>query len=154
MTPAQQAAIEGLIGRQLTPSELTDIEPLLVTRNDVAIANLLSIGRKKLQVNKVGVGTIIAAFGSVGLSGGDFLDALVSAGTTNRNVHWAMVLIENSNFDLGDPAAQFQMTQLITSMPAFAPGLNVMKSLGYVANPINYNDLSRVLNIAEGRMVL
>ncbi len=156
MTPEQKAALEGVVGRALTGPEIAAIEPLLEVRNDVAIAAILSVGRKRLVSKLIGVGTIIATFGSCvpPLSGGAFLDALVEVGVANRDAHWAMNLIERSNFDIGEPASQYQMMQMSVALPAFAPGLMALRGLAQAPNPIEYNVVSNALNVAEGRMML
>lgn len=44
MTPAQQAALEACAGRPLTTDDIAALTPLLVARDDGAIAALLSVG--------------------------------------------------------------------------------------------------------------
>lgn len=151
MTPAQQTAIESVVGRALTSDEITAILPLLENRNDVAIASLLSVERTRLKSHLIGVGTVLEVMGDTGAL---FLDALVQAGQQNRTLHWAMVLINNSNLDIGKQATQDQMTGLAQAMPPFAAGLAALKSLGREPDAIDYNKISDALNIAEGRMTL
>lgn len=153
MTPAQKAALESVAGRSITTDEEAVIRPLLDSenRNDVAIAALLSQDRLRLKSHLIGIGTILEVMGE---AGGLFLDALVTAGTQQRMLYWAMVLINNSNLDIGKQATQDQMTALALAMPHFAAGLDALKALGTEVNPIDYNVVSKALNIAEGRMIL
>ena len=45
MTPAQQSALEGIVGRPLTAGDITALDPLVEARNDAGIATYLSTGR-------------------------------------------------------------------------------------------------------------
>ncbi len=154
MTPAQQTALEAVVGRALGVPELEQIEPYIAdpdNRNDVEIAALLSVGRTRTQSQRIGVGTVLATLGA---GGGAFLDALVQVGQLNRNVYWAMELIRASNFDIGMPATRAQMQTLATAVPAVAGGIAALLELGLVPDPLPVSAISHALNIAEGRMTL
>lgn len=142
------------MGRALSSNEVAAIDPLLAIRNDVAIAAVLSEGRVRLQSKYIGAGTIIAVMRPHGLSGGAFIDQLVAMGATDRDVYWAMDLIKQGRFDIGEPAAQVQMDVLASLLPDFALGLAALKALGQVPDPVNFNHVSDALNVAEGRMTL
>jgi len=154
MTPAQQSALEALAGRALTAEELAQIDPLLVARNDVAIAAALSVGRVGFQKTEIGIGTIIAVLGAHGSSGGEFLDALVVVGEENRDAHWAMVLLKSGTFDLASPASQLQIAALAQAMPEHAAGLVALAATASRPDPLPLARVSEALNIAEGRMTL
>lgn len=49
MTPQQRAALEALVGRTLTPTEVDQISSLILAGRLQAIADLLSVGRTKVQ---------------------------------------------------------------------------------------------------------
>jgi hypothetical protein len=50
MTPAEQAALEALVGRPLTSTEVEQIDPMLApVRQSASIAALLSVGRVRLK---------------------------------------------------------------------------------------------------------
>jgi hypothetical protein len=151
MTPAQQEALETLADRALTADEVTQIDVLLPARNDFAIAEVLSVGRKRLRSMLVGPGTVVVAMDP---HGGACLDAINALGETNRDVYWGMDPIRRGDFDLGLPSAQAWLDKLAALLPDFAEPLQVLQSLGYVADPFHFNDVSRVLNVAEGRMTL
>src|SRR5438874_5994248 len=106
MTPDQKAALEGLVGRSLTDEEVTNIQPLLDVRNDVAIAALLSVGKTKLVPCMVGYGTVMECFAFAGLSGGGFLDAIVTLGENDRDVGWAVKLLDRGALDIGRTATR------------------------------------------------
>ena len=106
MTPAQQTALEGLIGRPLTAGEISSLDPLLSNRNDVSIAAILSVGRFRTQPTPIGIGTVLAVMAP---SGGDFLNALESMGAADSNVKWALKMIEQGTFDVGHPVTRAQL---------------------------------------------
>lgn len=151
MTPEQQSALEGVAGRALTPEEASQIDALLPHRDDVAIAALLSVGRRRLQHKPIGYGTILEILGA---QGGAFIDTLVSLGTEDRNVHWGMEPLSRGEFDIGLAPAQYQLGILAGSLPQFADGIASLQALGYVPDPLNFNAVSDALNVAEGRATL
>ena len=151
MTPAQQAALETLVARPLTAGEVAEIEPLLPNRNDVQIAAILSAGRARLRSHMIGIGTILAELAP---AGGAFLDGLEQIGATDPNVKWLLKLIERGAFDVGLGASRAQMQAYATAMPELAAGINALLQLGTEPDPIDYNAVSRALNIAEGRTIL
>ena len=150
MTPAQQTALESIVGRSLTADEITSIDPLLPDRNDVAIAALLP-PKVLIQSTPIGIGTILAVLAP---NGGAFLDALESAGTSDPNVKWALKLIEQSNFDVGMDATRAQMQAFAQVAPDFAVGIAALLATAERSEPIHYNSVSDSLNVAEGRNTL
>ena len=151
MTPNQQSALEGLIGRSLAVDEIAAIDLLLPERNDVAIAAVLSAGRVKTQPTPIGIGTVLAVMAP---SGGEFLNALESMGATDANVKWALKMIEQSTFDVGHPVTRAQLEKFASATPEMAAAVGALLAVAEVADPINYNAVSDVLNIAEGRVTL
>lgn len=99
---------------------------LIASRNEQAIAEALSTGTR-LKHTALGVGSILAVMEN----GGAFLDALEAMGAQNRDIHWVMVLLNNSNLDLGVQKLQDKLTELAAGMPTFAAGINAFKALGY-----------------------
>lgn len=150
MTPSQQAALESVAGKSLTPEQIAAIEPYLADRNDVAIAALLP-AKVVIVSTPIGIGTILATLAP---NGGAFLDALESAGQSDPNVKWALKLIEQSNFDVGMDATRAQMVAFAQAAPDFADGIATLLATAERAEPIYYNDVSDALNIAEGRITL
>lgn len=154
MNADQIAALEGLAGRGLTDTEKSALEPLVAQRNDVAIAAAISAGRYSLQKTYIGSGTILATLKKCGSSGGMFLDQLAAIGEQNRDAYWAMDLIKQGRFDLGEQAAQNQVAELAQAMPEHAAGLQALAALARIPELIDLNSVSAALNKAEGRMVL
>lgn len=146
MTPAEQSALEALAGRSLTVGDVAALDPLLADRNDVAIAAVLSVGRKRLQHTAFGPGTIVVAFGG---TGGHFLNELVELGKSDPDIYWGMNPIQRGEFDLGVAASHALIDKLIVRMPAYAAELTAFKALGYAPDPLNYNAVSMVLNGIE-----
>jgi len=151
MTPGQQTALESVAGRALATDEIAAIDPHLPGRNDVQIAEILSVGRTRTQPTPIGIGTVLAVMAP---SGGDFLNALESLGQTDANVKWALKMIEQGTFDIGHPVSWEQMTQFAAAQPSLADAVAALLSIAEQPDPIHYNAVSDALNIAEGRMTL
>lgn len=151
MTPAQQSALEGLVGRSLTADEISVIDALLPERNDVQIAVVLSVGRVKIQTTAIGIGTCLAVMAP---AGGDFLNALEVIGATDANVKWVLKLIDRGAFDVGHPVARAQLQAFADNVPSMATAIAALLAVAEVPDPINYNAVSDVLNPAEGRLTL
>lgn len=117
----------------------------LQNRDDGAIAAALSVGRKKLQHTEIGVGTILAAFGGNGL-GGQFLDALESAGQANRDIHWLLQgTILRGVLDVGNAATRAGMQGLAAAMPPFAAGIDALLAMGEVDDVVTAQDVAKAL---------
>ena len=151
MNQAQQSALEGLISRSLNGDEIAAIDLLLPDRNDVAIAAIISAGRVKTQPTPIGIGTVLAVMAP---SGGEFLNALESMGATDANVKWALKMIEQSTFDVGHAVTRAQLEAFAGAAPEMAAAVGALLAVAEVADPIHYNAVSDVLNIAEGRVTL
>lgn len=113
------------------------------SRDDGEIAAALSLGRTKVESRMIGIGTILATLGP---AGGPFLDGLVSLGTTDRNVYWAMELIKSANLDIGMQATRDQISALAASSPSIAPAVSALLSLAVVPDPITIDQVSNALN--------
>ena len=150
MNLKQQEALESLIDRKLTNDEILLINPYILIRDDVSIANLLP-KKKVLVTTPIGIGTILAFLAP---SGGAFLDALEAAGQSDPNVKWALKLIEQSNFDIGMPATREQMKIFAEAASQFAEGIALLLTLAEREERVHYNAVSDALNIAEGRVML
>lgn len=150
MTPAQQAALETLAGRVLTADEITAADALLDpdSRNDVALAALISAGRTKHVPTELGVGTVLATLGP---GAGAWLDAITAVGEQNRDVYWALTLLHKGTLRIDMPATRSQMESLAQAVPALADGINALLGLCMAPDPVAQADVSRALNIAEGR---
>lgn len=146
MTSMQQTALEALVGRELTQSEIDQIDNWLPTRRDDLIADLLSIGRTKMVPTEIGAGTILAVLGGVGLSGGAFLDTLVAVGETNRDVYWTMDLIKQGRLRIDMQATRMGLQGLAVAVPSLAPAVTALLTLGIAADPIVADQVSAIFN--------
>lgn len=159
MTPDQQSALESLTAtatspaRALTQQEISQIDPLLDpdNRNDVAIADILSAGRTRPVHTEIGIGTVLAKLGA---GGGVWLDALDAVGQQDANVRWSMVLIREGRFRIDMAESRAAMQHLATNVPELAAGIAALLTLGVEPDPLSVTDVSRALNIAEGRVNL
>ena len=115
-------------------------------RRDAQIAAALSEGRTKLVPTEIGSGTILAALGE---GGGAFLDALVAIGESNRNVYWTMDLIRQGRLRIDLPATRAGMQGLAAAVPALAPAVQALLTLGYEPDPIDVGAVSAALNARE-----
>lgn len=157
MTPAQQSALEELIGgRSLTGDELTQIEPLLNSnaRNDVAIAAILSVGRTKQADVTIGIGDILNTLRGVGSGGGVFLDTLQTLGVQDRDLFYVYKLLEGGKLHINLPNVQEGLQQLSAAVPALAPQIAALSALGIEPDPVQHGAVSNALNKAEGRLTL
>lgn len=140
MTPAQQTALEGLVGRELSEAEVATIAPLVDARNDAAVAAALSVGRKKWAHTEIGVGTIIEVLGLAAAN--PVLDALY-ASPDYRHVR---PLLEQGRLRL-DVVAQAGMLQpLVTGGLLTQAQLDALVARAKVDDPIPTNAVSEVLN--------
>lgn len=152
MTPDQQTALQGLIGRDLTADEVVAIDAIIGHRNDVAVAAILSTGRVKHSATQIGPGTILVAVGDP--RGGQFLDAAEALGKLGRTVYWGLEPVRNGYLDLSVPAAVDLLTGLKAKMQDFADDIDKLLLVGVVPDPIHFNIVSDALNAAEGRETL
>lgn len=160
MTPAQAAALVAVRGYALTLDEAQRIEPLLDpdNRNDTQIAAILSEGRTKFgEVRRMEIGFVGAYPG--GPVQGDAVLAKLEAhaesqAPTARIVARALRAMRTEpGLNLGDPALH-AMLNLLVPDPLTQAEVDSIVSMGRVPHPVSTSDLSRALNIAEGRMVL
>ena len=143
MTPAQQSALESVVGRALTQDEITQLDPLVTARNDVAIAQVLSVGRARPKSTPIGIGTVLAVMAP---NGGAFLDSLEAIGASDPNIKWVLKLIEQGTFDVGMPASRQQMTAYAQAVPSIAEGIYALLQLGLEPDPIQISSVSGALN--------
>lgn len=160
MTPAQAQALADVRGYALTPEESQRIEPLLDpnNRNDVQIAAILSEGRTKFgDVRRMEVGFVGTYPG--GPIEGDAVLAKLEAHAAS-NAPTARILSRalramgaEPGLNLGDPAVH-AMLALLVPAPLTQAEADAIISMGRVPHPVGLTDLSRALNVAEGRMNL
>lgn len=136
----------------MTPQEIRaaiNADPALVALAQAgdmqAIANALSVGRTKPRKTEIGTGTILAAFQGLG---GQFIDALVSIGQTNRDIHWLLEgTIKRGVLDTGDAATRLGIQGLMAQEPLapFVPGMQALLALGVQPDPVDSGEVSAAL---------
>lgn len=158
MTPAQQTALESLLGRALTLAETTAIDPLLDpnNRNDVAITAIVNDGMPSTS----GSLSVEDVFDSLYVTG-DYA-TLKAAQLANQP---AAVMAFAALYDaknIGKNQVNFALqttTDLLdgieTAGSLSAAGRAALLARATVkATVYRVDEISRELNIAEGRMVL
>lgn len=111
------------------------------------IADLLSIGKKKLAPTEIGAGTILAVLGT---NGGAFLDTLVSIGQVNRNVYWTMDLIKQGRLRIDLEATRNSMIALAAAIPSIADAITALLTLGYVPDPYSEFEVRQAIFADDG----
>lgn len=148
MTPAQQSALEAVAGHALTQAEIDAIDPLLLDRNDVEIAAILSVGRVATAHTEIGNGLILA---TIGLTSGNTLLDYLATDATFRHVR---PLLEQGRLDVGSALVRGALDQFAAEGVITQAEANALKALAETPNPIQYNAVSDALNVAEGRLTL
>lgn len=94
---------------------LTEIQALptalLATKDEVAIATALSVGRTKLQPRLGGIGLVLDTLGPT--DGAALLDSMQALSATNSVVKWAMTLLARGELDFGSVGFQSLATALL-----------------------------------------
>jgi hypothetical protein len=175
MAPVQQAALEGLVGRPLLPGEITQIDQHIGIRNDVAIAGLLSVGRKKVITRTITERGVRAAL-PVAI-GSRFIVAIKAMQTTepawlapllaamqvpaeDRQAYYETLscaygwLAQEAGLDIGSGKARDMLDLIAAGDPSQAPAVSVIKALAEIDDPIPFSIVSDALNKVEGRMTL
>lgn len=169
MTPGQQTALESLVGRSLTASEITSINQQLVDRHDAEIANILSVGRVKHVTREITERGIRAALGVVPAS--RFIRLLKDASTSTSVPVWlentlsALAipadqhqdyadafasaygwLRQEAGLDIGSAATRAMLDVIAASDPVqFGAAVIAIKALAETSNPISANEVSKAL---------
>lgn len=149
MTPEQQNALESVAERSLTQDEITVIDRFLPDRQDIQIAEVLSVGRIKLVKHTIGKGDVLDTIGFE--SGNALLDA-VEANTLFRHVKPEL---DRGDLDISRPIVRGALDNMAGVVSGFTQvHANALKALAEVPDPIHFNKVSDALNIAEGRLTL
>lgn len=151
MTPAQQTALENLVGRQLPAAEIDTLDPHIATRNDVAIAEILSADRVRIVETPIGIGTCLAVMAP---HGGAFLDSLEQLATVDSNVKWSLKLIESATFDVGNPVTRAQLQEFAATQPAISDAIHALLAVAEQPDLLPVGVISDALNRADGLMTL
>lgn len=153
MTPQQQAALEALAGRGLTPSEVAEITPLVAFRNTQAIADILSVGRTKVVSHFASERGILERYPGGPLQADALLAALEGFATTAhpmaRIVGRALkFLAQPEGLDIGSPATQALLDQLTPGVISQAQR-DGLRAMATVNDPITHTQVGAALEGAN-----
>jgi hypothetical protein len=151
MNLEQQTALESVVGRALTDDEKTAIAPHLAydARNDVAIAGLLSVGRRRIESRPIRIAGILSHLSP---NGGAMLDALEAAGAVDPNVKWFFRDLVANGIDVGQSETRLSLMRYKLMLPDFSEAIDMLLALAEVPDQVDYNRVSDALNVAEGRL--
>jgi hypothetical protein len=161
VTPAELTALEGLVGRQLTLTELEQIDVWLPPRRDDLIAALLSTGRTRLVSHFAsergildryqGPGGPIGADALLSKIEGFALSAHPLAGIVKRAVKF---LGQPEGIDLGSQGVQGILQLLTQGGVITAEERAALVAMATQPDPITTNQVSDALNKAQGLMTI
>lgn len=117
MTPQQQAALEALAGRSLTPEEVAEIDSAIVLGAYSIVANIVSINRTKVGSHFASERGILERYPGGPLAADAVLGKLEAFAATQhpmaRIVGRALkFLAQSEGLDIGSPATQGLLAQL------------------------------------------
>lgn len=150
MTPAQQSALEALVGRQLAVEDLAAIEPHLVGRNDVAIAEVLSAGR--MRIGTVSTPAFASWAAATGMRAA-VEDIAMTQGHALRSSALALrdVLMGGApGIRMDYPANQQMLAAWVQAGALAQADHDSLIALATVDDPITQPAVSAALNAAEG----
>ena len=110
-----------------------------------AVAEILSVGRTRLQSKMIGTGTILADFAGLG---GTFLNTVEAAGASNPDLKWLIAgNVLRGEFDIGDPASRAGLQALGAQpgMEPFAAGIAKLLARGVTEDPIHHSAVSAAI---------
>lgn len=129
MTPEQQAEL-----RQAAHSR-PDCAEALATRDCIALAAILSVGRVRYRHTQIGPGTVVAVMRPLGC-GGKFLDAVVKLGEQDRDIYWGMDPVRRGEFDLSIPEARDALLSVKSQSPEFGEAIDLLMQFGQEPDPL------------------
>jgi hypothetical protein len=170
MTPEQQAALAALKGEPLTDLELATLTPHVQSRSDGPVAQMLSIGRTRLdptaEYSSKGIaaryGTLnglpgplaaelclqkIEGFAEAALASDNLMHQLLGAQIRRQMVH-----LSGSGMAVGDPA----LTEVLAAVVAAEGSLltqeeaDALQNVARVDDPISPATVSAALNALQG----
>lgn len=156
MTPEQQNALESVVGRALTLDDIAAIEPLLLNRNDVQIAAILSAGQPDIR-RSIRVEELFQTLYEIG----DYVTLKSAEIAGNPLAVFVFAVLKDAK-TLGPGVVNLDDTQTISLCDQLQEanlisqdGRDALESLSMVRpQPIHYNKVSDALNVAEGRLTL
>ena len=178
MSPNEQTALEGLAGRALLVDEVAALGPLVQARNDVAIAELLSVARVAIQPRTITARGVRAALpiptavpflallreAATAASVPQWMGDVLTAAGVPTDDHPAYLdtfacayawLQQEGGIDLGAATTRAMLDLIAASDPAkFGATVTTLKALAEHPDPIPFDRVSAALNKAQGLMTL
>lgn len=162
MIAAERAALESLVGRALTEPEVAQVGEYLADdndRRDDLVAQLLSVARTEVRQTRVSEAGLLERWPDGPVAADAFLAKLEAfadtahpaAGVVRRALRF-LALAEG--LDLGAAATHIMLDTLAAGDVVTQGEAAAAKALSHHPAPIALADVSRALNIAQGRMVL
>lgn len=162
MTAAEIAALESLVGRPLVAAETEQIEAHVAgpdDRRDDLIAALLSLGRTEVRATRVSEAGLLERWPAGPIAADAFLTKLETfaasghavAGVVRRALRF---LALPEGLDLGAMATHTMIDALQSGGVITADEAADAKALSAHSAPITVDQVSRALNLAQGRMVI
>jgi hypothetical protein len=162
MAPAERSALEALVGRVLTDDESVAIDGHIGNdddRRDDLVAALLSQGRTRHVTTRVSAAGLLERWPAGPVEADAFLQKLEQfaqsghalAGVVRRALKF---LGTPEGLDLGAAATHLMLGQLVAGNVITGEEAASAKALSLQPAPVTLAEVSRALNIAQGRMVL
>jgi hypothetical protein len=169
MTPQHQTALETLAGSVLTPDEVTAISPLVDARNDIGVAEILSVGRVRIEsphmvseralatldIQPRALAALVQALKDAQTQAPVWLSpVLTAAGVPSEDhagiaykfsiaYHW---LTLEAGLDVGATGLRSLLDMIAIGVPASAPACVAVKALAVRPDPITVSAVSEALN--------
>lgn len=155
MNEKQKLALEQLISRTLTESEIQEIDPHLVNRRDDLIAEVISRNRTKNVDLFVSERGMIAKYPHGPIASDALLVKLEVFSETPNNSLASIVkrairfLRQSEGLNIGEPMTRFLIAQLVTAGVLTSEEGDGLNQMSRISDAISTNKVSDALNIAE-----
>jgi hypothetical protein len=123
---------------------------LALMPNIQAIADNLSIGKKKVVTKLGGIGLVLETLGPD--AGSALLDGLDALKAASSPVKWAWYLIERGELDFGSPATRGMISQLATVGAITETVAEALLSIAEVSDPISARDVMAAIYNDDGSL--
>jgi hypothetical protein len=151
MTPQQQTALEGLVGRALTEAEVEQITPLVAQQGTTqAIADILSAGRTRVVSHFASERGVLERFPGGALAADALMTKLEGFAATAHPMASIVkralkFLAQAEGLDIGSPATLGLIDALQAGGVITAEERNGLRAMATQAAPINEFDVRRAL---------
>lgn len=151
MTPAQQSALETLVGRSLTADEVASLSTWVPQRRDDLITDLLNTGRVKYAEKRLVEIAVVGAYPGGPVAADALLAKLeahaAASAPLSRLVGRALkAMAVEPGLNLGDPATHTMLDALVSASVITAEESAALKFVALVPDPLSRESVSRALN--------